>query len=150
MNNVQTARCRKAQGRLLALLSVWPTSTCTRSSEALSRAHPEDTTLSRQQADRTFRTTLYCRVGWLSSYLPPKLLRKPRYGALNIVTKTPQGNTVDCLHPWQHCLGMESAITRTSPTPDNLPAAEICATSNRRTLWRSDPPSPSHSHKRKP
>ena len=30
---------------------------------------------------------------------PPKLLRKPRYGALRIITKIPRDDPVDCLNP---------------------------------------------------
>ena len=55
-----------------------------------------------------------------------------------------------CLHPRQHFLGMESAATRTPLTPDNIPAAETCATSTRFTLRRSAPPSPPPSFEQKP
>ena len=103
-----------------------------------------------QQADPIFRPTPSHRVVRLSSGFPPNLLCRPRHGAIRIITKTPRDDPFNCLHPQQHCLGMEFSATRTPPTPDYLPAAETCTTSTRRTLWRSAPPSPSSSLKRKP
>ena len=97
-----------------------------------------------------FRPTPYHRLGQLSSFPPPKLLSRLRYGAIHIITKTPRYDPINCLHPGQHCISMESSATRTPPTPDNLPAAETCATSTHHTLRRSAPPSPSPSLERKP
>ena len=150
MNDVRTALCREAQGRLSALVPMWPTSTCTSFSEAPQKAHPEDPTLSGHQASPIFRPTPSHRVSRLSSSFLPKLLRSLRYGAIRIITQTPRDDTVDFLRPQRNWLSMELVVTKTNPNPDNLSAAETCDTSTRRTLQRSEPPSPSPSLKRKP
>ena len=67
-----------------------------------------------------------------------------------LLQKTPRDDPIDYPLPRQHCLGMESAVTRTPLTHDNLPDVETCATSTCSTLRRSVPPSPSPSLKRIP
>ena len=149
-NNVRAAPRREAWGRLPTLLPMWPTSTLASSFEALRRAHPWDPTLSGQQAAPTFHTMPSCLVGRFSSYFPPNLLREHRYGALHITTKKLWDDTADSLHRQHRCLGMELTVTRTSSAPDNMTAAETCATITRRTLRILAPPSPSPSNERKP
>ena len=74
---------------------------------------------------------------------PTKLLLRLRYGSSPPATKTPRDHPIDYPPPRKHCLGMESAATRTPSTHNNLPAVETCATSTRSTLQRLAPPSPS-------
>ena len=81
---------------------------------------------------------------------PLKLLRKPRYGAFHLFAKTPRDDPTE-YPPHRHCcLGMESVEKRISQTNNNLPAADVCASSTRYTFWRSAPPSTSLYRKQKP
>ena len=106
--------------------------------------------MSGQQAAPTLRPTPSCRVGLFLLGLHPKLLRKTRYGAFNLFAKTPRDDPTK-YPPHRHCcLGMVSAEKRIPQTNDNMPAAEVCASSTRYTFLRLAPPSTSLYCKQKP
>ena len=81
--------------------------------------------------------------------LPPKLLRKPRYGAFHLFAKTPRDDPTEYPLHRHFCLDMGSAETRTSQINNNLTAVEVCASSTCYTFRRSAPPSTSLYHERK-
>ena len=90
-------------------------------------------------------------LSWLivCRFSPPKLLHNPRYGVFHLFAKTPRDDPTE-YHPHRHlCLGMGSSKTRTSQTNNNLPAAEVCASSTRYSFRRLAPPSTPLYRKRK-
>ena len=112
---------------------------------ATGRAHLVGTT---SGSNSTSHATL---SSWLivCSFTPTKLLRKPWYGAFHLFAKTPRGNPTEYPTHQHRCLGMGSAEKRKYHTNNNLPAAEVCASSARYTFRRSALPSTSLYRKRK-
>ena len=80
---------------------------------------------------------------------PQKLLRRIRYGAIRIITKTPGDDPLNCPRPQSHWLGVESSATGEPPTHNNISDAETFKTRPCFTLQRLAPPAPFPSLERK-